>query len=187
MAFNLITRSTAALPTLILNPKNPAYHKDTIPSSIEIAGVEHVRKDALVKWSDSRKKTSKCWVFGEALIRKEDKKAFYYCYDCEDKRMNQLMLALDGTSSVRTHMKNCYNRDPDTGLVGTSKSVPKDAVFTLVEQKNMNTFKALLIRWFVCCQLAFFMLENTVFRELITYLNTALGSLLPRARSTLRK
>jgi hypothetical protein len=30
------------------------------------------------------------------------------------------------------------------------------------------------------------MLENTVFRELISYLNTALGALLPKARKTLR-
>jgi hypothetical protein len=51
----------------------------------------------------------------------------------------------------------------------------------------MDTFKALLIRWIVCCQLAFYMLENTAFRDLVAYLNAALGALLPKARATLRK
>jgi hypothetical protein len=82
-------------------------------------------------------------------------------------------------------MKSFHNRDPDTGnkLV---KEATKGAVYQLVEQKDYNTFKALLIRWFVCCQLAFFMLENTIFRDLVLYLNAALGGLLPKARSTLR-
>jgi hypothetical protein len=86
------------------------------------------------------------WVYGEALVRKHDKRTFYYYYDCEDKKMDQLMLAVDGTTSARTYMRNCHNRDLDTGVVGAVKDVPKGVVFTLVEQKNIDTFKALLIR-----------------------------------------
>lgn len=183
MAFNLITnRTAAASPTIILNPRNPAYDQDAISSWFTIAGVDYMRRGAVKR----TKNVSKVWIHGEAVVRKHDKKAFYYCYDCEDKKMEQSMLALDGTSSARLHMKNYHNRDPDTGVVGAVKEVAKGAIFTLTEQKNLDTFKALLIRWFVCCQLAFFMLENTVFRELISYLNTTLGALLPKARSTLR-
>jgi hypothetical protein len=56
------------------------------------------------------------------------------------------MLALNGTTSARIYIRNCYNRNLDIGVVGGSKDVLKGAVFTLVEQKNINTFKALLIR-----------------------------------------
>jgi hypothetical protein len=83
-------------------------------------------------------------------------------------------------------MKSVHNRDPDTGKK-LEKEVIKGAVYNLVEQKNYDVFKGLLIRWFVCCQLAFFMLENTIFRDFIVYLNAALGGLLPKATSTLRK
>ena len=84
-------------------------------------------------------------------------------------------------------MKSCHNRDPDTGVVEGLKVLPKDAVFTVVEKKNMDTFKALLVRWIVCCQLAFSILENKVFRDLIAYLNSGFGKLLPKATATLRK
>jgi hypothetical protein len=178
MAFNLITsRSTAASPAIILNLCHSAYDKDAIPSWFTIDGVDYLRRSTIKR----TKKTSKVWLHGEALVRKHDKKAFYYCYDCEEKKMEQVMLALNGILTARLHMKNYYNRDLDTGVVSAAKEVAKGSIFTLVEQKNLNTFKALLIRWFVCCQLAFFMLKNTVFRELILYLNTTLGALLPKA------
>jgi hypothetical protein len=87
-------------------------------------------------------------------------------------------------------MRTVYLRNPDTGDVVSPQELlkgPKQVVYSLVETKDINTFKVLLIRWFVCCQLAFFMLENSVFRELIVWLNTALGALLPAAQSTLRR
>lgn len=101
--------------------------------------------------------------------------------------MEQLILALDGTTAARTYLKNYYNRNLDTSLISTVKGVPKDALFSLIYQTSIDTFKALLRRWFVGCQLAFFMLKNTVFRDLITYLNTSLRTLLLKARVTLRK
>lgn len=87
-------------------------------------------------------------------------------------------------------MRIKHYRDPDTGVIAVPKEPlkrDKQAVYTVVEAKQINVFKAYLIRWIVCCQLAFFMLENSVFRELIIWLNAALGALLPAARSTLRR
>ena len=181
-AFNIISSTP---PSVILNPQHPRYSKDAAASVFKLGGVEYLMKREVAQITGRRKEVSACWKYGVAIVRKHDNKQFYYCYDCERDKKKQPLLVLYGTSPARHHMKNVHNRDPDTGnkLV---KEAAKGAVYQLVEQKDYDTFKALLIRWFVCCQLAFFMLENTIFRDLIVYLNTALGGLLPKARSTLR-
>jgi hypothetical protein len=61
------------------------------------------------------------------------------------------------------------------------------ALYTLVTTTRYESFKALLVRWIVYCQVAFAMLENGYFRELLACLNQSIADLLPRARATLRK
>jgi hypothetical protein len=184
MAYYVIRQERT--PSLILNPRNLTYCKDTAPSSFYLAGAEYYRLNTLHK-KQERKQTSKCWSFGEAVVRASDKKRFYYCYQCEDDKRTQQLPSIDGTTGARGHMKSCHNRDPDTGELLATKAVSKNAVYSVVQASKMDTFKALLIRWIVCCQLAFYMLENTAFRDLVAYLNAALGALLPKARATLRK
>lgn len=45
----------------------------------------------------------------------------------------------------------------------------------------------LFMRWILYLQLAFAILENDFFRELLTFLNAGLATLLPRAAVTLRR
>ncbi|KYG40534.1 hypothetical protein M433DRAFT_77779, partial [Acidomyces richmondensis BFW] len=190
MANVIVTREGTASTTFVLGPNNPGYCKESIPSIIRLGGDEYSRKGTVSKRKNGRKGISKVWQFGEALVRRSDKKEFYYCYDCEALKDSQPLLVLDGTSTARHHMRIKHYRDPDTGVIAVPKEPlkrDKQAVYTVVEAKQINVFKAYLIRWIVCCQLAFFMLENSVFRELIIWLNAALGALLPAARSTLRR
>ena len=177
---------TSVAPAIILDPHNPGYCKDAVSSTFKVNGIEYILKREVARIGGARKEVSKCWKYGRALVRTEDKKEYYYCLECERNKRPQTLPKLNGTAAGRYHMKNAHNRDPDTGDKIVKEAV-KGAVYQLVERKNYDVFKELLIRWFVCCQLAFFMLENTIFRELVVYLNAALGGLLPRARSTLRR
>jgi hypothetical protein len=190
MAFHVLFQgatTAAANPSVTLNPDSPRYCKDDPPSSIELGGVKYMRKKVLAKKSD-RKEPSLAWSFGEKIYKVLDKRPFYYCYDCEDSRSGQQLPSADGTTGARVHMKAYHNRDPDTGVV-TAKALKKDKdkVISFIKEESLSTFKGLLVRWFVVCQLAFFMLENTVFRDLITYLSSGLAAYLPKARATLRK
>lgn len=124
-------------------------------------------------------------------MRRNDNKRVYYCYDCERNGFKQKLFIINGTTGAREYMARVHRRNPDTGIEAEAlpKALPKaqqSSFFELVDRKDYDVFKALLFRWIVLCQLAFFMLENTLFRDLIQYLNTSLAALLPKARSTLR-
>lgn len=188
----IITSSEGPLPPpaspLILNPRNPAYCKDAIPSPLVIKGVQYVRKKDVATVGEPRKESSKVWLFGEALLRRQDKRRFYYCYDCEDKGLNQPLLVIDGTSSARHHMSSVHHRNPATGVVdAAAQKVDNQAVYCVVNKTDMKDFKEKLVMWLVVCQLAFFMLENSVFRDLLNCLNVALAAYLPKASATIRK
>jgi hypothetical protein len=141
---------TSAPPAVILNPQHPEYSEDAAASTFKLKGVKYLLKKEVARIAPNRKEVSECWKHGVAIVRKHDKKQFYYCYDCKRDKKPQTLPVLCGTSAARYHMKSFHNRDPDTGnkLV---KEATKGAVYQLVEQKDYNTFKALLIRWFVCC------------------------------------
>jgi hypothetical protein len=188
MAYHVLRSGAAAAsnPSLILNPRNPSYSKDNQPLSIEIDGVKYMRAKALAKKGD-RKEPSVCWSYGERLIQSSDKKKFYYCYDCEDDKLTQQLVTADGTTNPRSHMKTWHSRDPDTGVAAVKPKKDQDKVISFVKTESLKEFKRLLVRWFVVCQLAFFMLENTVFRELIAFMSSGVAKHLPKASATLRK
>jgi len=58
---------------------------------------------------------------------------------------------------------------------------------SLVTTVDYDVFKRLFMRRIVYCQLAFAILQNDYSRELLTFLNAGLASLLPRAAVTLRR
>lgn len=191
MAFNVLFQGAAAAanPSLILNPNHPGFTADAAALSIEVAGVNYIRRKRLAV-KVKRSESSLCWDYGERIYRSLDKKAFYYCYDCERLKVAQQLPSAEGTTGARNHMKHYHRRDPDTGVVAVDKEAKKedkDAVISFVKIESLSKFKELLVRWFVICQLAFFMLENSVFRELIAYLSEGLAAFLPQARATLRR
>jgi hypothetical protein len=52
--------------------------------------------------------------------------------------------------------------------------------------RNFESFKQLLIRWIVCCHIAFFQFENEYFRRLLNFLYPGLEKLLPKAANIIR-
>jgi hypothetical protein len=170
---------------ITLDKDNPLYDPDKALTRFKLDSVEYVRKSEVARVKKARQSELQCWKFGEALVREVDKKDVYYCYDCERQSRTQKLPVLNGTRGARYHMETVHMRDPDTGELKQTTPAAK-TFFSLVVNKDFDVFKQLLIRWFVCCQLAFFMLENMMFRDFITYLNESLGALLPRAASTLR-
>ena len=185
MAFYVLSEAAKA-PSLILNPKNELFQKDKAPTVIKVNNVDYLRSKCL---ASNRKATSTVWRFGEKVVRRSDKNAFFYCYECEDRNKEQQLVPVVGTSNVHHHLRATHRRDADTGeIIGGLEAQKKDSdlVKSFISEHSLSNFKALLIRWFVVCQLAFSMLENDVFRDLITFLSAALAAWLPKARSTLR-
>ena len=97
------------------------------------------------------------------------------------------MPTIKGNSSAIDHMCG-YGYDKEgKKLQKVEKPLPEALdLYALVTSANMGLFKKLLVRWVVYCQVAFIMLENKYFRELLACLNKGIANLLPRARATLR-
>jgi hypothetical protein len=184
-AFSVLLTSTETEP-VVLAPYNEAYNKAKVPAQFKLNGVSYMRKKEVATVSKPRKQGSKVWQYGETLLQLPERKEVYYCYDCEVSNRKQLLPVLNGTKPARNHMESVHKRDPETGVVSQSATVNQQPVYSLVQVACFDTFKLLLIRWFVFCQMALFMLENVYFRELITYLHKGLGGLLPKSAKTLR-
>ena len=173
---------------ITLSTDNSAFLAAKQLSKFRIKGAEYVREEEVATAGRSRSTTSLIWRFGEAIVRCKDGVRMFYCYDCERKRYPQKLPVLKGTSNVRKHLEDVHKRNMETGEIREpEESVRKSAVWSYVSKTNYDHFKHLVVRWFAFCQLALFMVENTFFREVVTYLNTGLGSMLPRASSTLRR
>jgi hypothetical protein len=186
-AFSILrsTTNTTTTDQVTLYKDNPAFDKAKAPPEFKIDGQLYHRKGEVARNTKRRAQPSKAWQFGEILVRVSDRKEVYYCYDCEVSKRKQQLPILSGTKAALYHMEHVHKRDPETGDVRTIPGA-KQEVFTLVKQSSFDTFKLLLLRWFVFCQMALFMLENLYFRELIKYLNIGLSGLLPKSAKTLR-
>jgi hypothetical protein len=115
-------------------------------------------------------------------------KEVYYCYICECQKKPQRLPVLCGTKGGIDHMMvHGYNREgyKVEPLPTSQKRITSFS--NLVTTVDYDVFKRLFMRWIVYCQLAFAILENDYFRELLTFLNAGLASLLPRAAVTLRR
>ena len=136
----IITSSEGPLPPhapkLILSPRNPGCCEDTAPASFKIKGVEYVREKQVATVHKPRKEaSSKVWLFGKALVRKSNKKRFYYCYNCERTNTGcTKLLAIDGSSSARNHMKNTHGRDPVTGAIDAGKKMDDQTVYCVANK-----------------------------------------------------
>lgn len=146
----------------------------------------YIRKEEVAsKNKEERSKWSPIWRYGEALIREGDRKVVYYCYICERERRSQKLPIMSGNKGGLDYMES-HKIDRKSGEPKPKKQ-QQSSTFNLVSKVDFKQLKGLLIRWIVCCQLAFFMLENDYFRELVAYLNQSFANLLPRASSTIRQ
>ena len=184
--FTIMTISTP--PAVVLNPQHPRFEKEKRPKKLRLQGEEYTRKETVATASKQRERSSTVWQFGEALIAAKDGREVFYCYDCEREGKRQKLPSARGTTNARNHLYDAHRRNRETGIVEepTAAKGTKSSFITLVDKGDFETFQDKLLRWFVCCQLALLMLENAFFRDLVNYLNAAVGRLMPKARSTLR-
>jgi hypothetical protein len=148
-----------------------------------------MRKSAIAQKGKRRQAVSSIWLNGEGLVRQTDSKEVFYCYPCELEKKSQQLPSLAGTTNAQVHLQNVHRLDKD-GKPLPPKEPQKNTplvVNMVVKTYQFETFKDLLIRWIVYCQLALNMLENSYFRELVLWLNKGIGQLLPKARATLRQ
>ena len=128
-----------------------------------------------------RPKASPIWQFGEKVIRSSDGAKLYYCYRCECEQKQQQFITMDGTSAAAKHLTSFQ------GELADKEANPKSkGQFIFVSTERYDAFKRLIIRWIVYCHIAFKMLENRYFRELVYFLNSGIGGYLPAASATIR-
>ena len=173
---------------ITLCPTNPVFSESTCLDKFMIRGSEYARKSAFTTVHRSRERRSPIWQFGETLVRVKDGTDVYYCWTCECEKKQQELPVLKGNSSALKHMmSHGYDGEGNKAEQSAKTILETTALYTLVTTTRYASFKALLIRWIVYCQVAFAMLENEYFRELLACLNQSIADLLPRARATLRK
>jgi hypothetical protein len=173
-------------PQLTLCPWNKKYDKATDLDTFTIGS------ESFTKWRSiasvrkkqegvDREKGSDIWKHGVSVIRASNNQRVYYCYQCEVRGKEQQWTSLHGTSSVHKHLKT-----HGVGLGESPQPEPSQTVFEKVSTERYNGFKSVIVRWIVYCNIAFKMLENQYFRDVVLFLNKGLGALLPAASATIR-
>jgi hypothetical protein len=141
---SLLSFNTTPSPAVILDPKSPYYDEAAVSEVFEFKGLKYRRKKTIARSIDPRKEQSLVWQYGETIVRQDNKKEVYYCYQCERNKSKQNLPVMSGTTAGRNHLKS-HNIDPDTRLP-LVKEVVKGAILEVVTKKDKATFKALLIR-----------------------------------------
>ncbi|KAH8621778.1 hypothetical protein IG631_23655 [Alternaria alternata] len=113
------------------------------------------------------------------------------------RRQQELPAVSNGNSTALDHLDSTHKIDKVTG---ESESFRGDSVDTsqpsisdyqdmksIVFAPRLDRFKELLIRWLVCCHIAFFQIENGYFQDLLFDPFPPLANLLPKAASTIRQ
>ena len=193
---------SAAAPTddVILGPKsiNPKADDSKSFDEFRLYGKQYMRCRALAKrLKNTKQRTSPIWRWGEDIFPKEPdgNTTFYYCWLCEkQKRLQELMTVSKGRCTALDHLCQDHNMNRSTGELEERRPSNSDqptieeypARWSLELSRNFESFKRLLIRWIVCCHIAFFQFENEYFRSLLFFLYPDLEKLLSKAASTIR-
>ena len=182
--WSVFTQAPPKDPELTLYRSNPNYLAAKDLPSFVIGGVlyekESNRATKKKKPDKEREGASIVWQFGEALIRCNDDKKVFYCYQCELKGKEQQMISLHGTSMAARHLKTTHT------ISSKEADIERHQQRISISTPRYDTFRRLLIRWIVYCHIAFRMLENQYFRNLLSAMDTGLSTLLPKSSSTLR-
>jgi hypothetical protein len=186
---------------IILAPSsiNPTRDPNALiePDEFKLLGKQYIRCCSLAKPpKHTKKRTSVIWLYGEDIQLQRDGRKFWYCYFCE-KQHNQQELPVvgKGNSTALDHLEAKHNINRTTGEPKTAPSKDPtqlsisdcNGMKSLIFARRLDHFKDLLVRWIVCCHIAFFQIENSLFRDLLFYLFPPLEKLLPRAASTIRQ
>lgn len=184
----------ASQPKITLSHANPYYKKELELDRFVIHGDEYHRCCKVQKRVEAKKSTRKrpspAWRHGELLRRLKDEKDVYYCYLCELEKKSQQLFIVNGNGRILNHLEDYHRIDRESGD-RKPDAIPRNRPLShsfanLCSSYDYDEFKRLLVRWIVYCFIAFRMLENAYFRELICFLNQSIGDLLPKAASTVR-
>lgn len=174
----------------ILNPEHEDFDEAKRLDEFKISGVEYVRSSSLANSKEARTKRSSVWSHGEKLFRRKDRREVYYCYQCERQKKKQALPKLSGNTGAHQHLLHHHNIDSDGHLkrdLPPNQYAIDENTFTLVTVAKKSEFQRLLVRWLVYCHICLSIVENEYFRELLSYLNKGLASLIPLAKATIRK
>jgi len=170
-------------------------------TEFRLAGKTYIRcKDLTASTRGGRTRTAHCWKWGEDIRLKErtiGTSNVYYCYLCERMgRTQELPVVSTGRTTATEHLVRLHKMDKETGELHThtrpaTRNQPNLHEYgeqrSLSSKINFESFKRLLVRWIVCCHIAFFQFENTFFRAVLDFLYPGLDKYLPKAASTIRK
>jgi len=186
MAFTFTKPATDAV---TLCKDSPHYHIDKELDTFKIKGIEY-RRCSTLQTSVKKKRMggSLAWRCGEQLLRVRDNRTVYYCWLCERQHKPQQLQIVNGNTPVLDYLRDEHKLDKEGNSIATP--VPTGqlqmSVNTMVHIYSYKRFQELVVRWMVYCFIAFCMVENQYFRELVSFMNAGLGALLPKASSTIR-
>lgn len=193
---------TDAPTRVILAPPSIIPVTDRTPAERDVDEFQHggawyVRCSHLTQRPASHKKrTSPQWAWGEDIKKRGGltKDRFFWCYLCEKKGWRQeLPIVSTGNSTALDHLCKKHNMDRRTGELRSARPASQPTYEEYPDRKAIEfrrifkDFKQILIRWIVCCHIAFFQLENEYFRELLFFLEPKLQKLLPKACRVIRQ
>lgn len=191
---SLVQGQSPSKPKVTLSRTNPDCKKELELDEFVIHGERYHRcckvQMRVEAKKATRKRASPVWRYGEMLRRLKDQKDVYYCYLCEHEKRFQQLSIMNGNGRTLSHLEDIHRIDRETGE-RKADPLPRGRLSshsfaTLCSSYDYDEFKRLLVRRIVYCFIAFRMLENTYFRELISFLNHSIGDLLPKAASTMR-
>ena len=186
-------RQERPAPQLTLCPWNPQYNKAKDTDTFTVAGVSYTKWLSIAsirkKDNKTRKDASDIWKHGIAVVRATQKQRLYYCYHCECQGSQQQWYTLDGTSTVKKHLLKQHDISASSDEPPEQDSPQPEAnqtVFEKLTTDRYDAFKTAIVRWIVYCNIAFKMLENQYFRDVVSLLHKGFALLLPAASATIR-
>ncbi|KAK4907172.1 hypothetical protein LTR49_023780 [Elasticomyces elasticus] len=187
--FSFVSRPPPPPPaTITLDRTNPRYQAVSELDIFKVRGKEYQRVSSIaarVSGKEERKARSFAYKVGEKLVRQSDGKEVTIAI-C---RREQELFIINDTTPALTHLREEHGFDKAGNKVAVVREPSQAAlptVNTATTTYNYVEFKRLLVCWMVYCFIAFRMVENVYFRELLTFCNAGLGKPLPKASATIR-
>ena len=144
-----------------------------------------------------RARHSWVWQHGTCLLQLQDKEPYWSCNICDEKH-HPILYSARTTANASRHLETKHQKyDPENADAPSADSSQQhvDNMFSFKRHKNSSSeipkplaerFKEAIIAWIVNYQIAFLVVENNFFRDLIYILSPSLAQLLPSG-NTIRK
>lgn len=139
-----------------------------------------------------RPRHSWIWQHGTSLLRLPEQEIWFSCNICDEKHHPQLYSAKTTTNAIR-HLKIRHGlRDSDAYPSDSEPESTQPRVDTIFAASNTSNkrqriipqglydrFRDALLAWIISFQIAFLVVENNFFRDLINLLSPTLSQFLP--------